>query len=326
MGFKFLYRLFVLSILLCCVRLTFAQSAANDCQPGISFGSLLGSVQIGYADGRLQIEKLYAVCLPMPGKQSDSMYPYDPDSGGRLSMSVKSADGKTVNTYVWRAERFTNLWEMSQYKVVGGYQAIKPLGEGQYVLEFAAGDTPFYKFPFSIVAAQSTDPYQPPGKRYFIEGAWNEYGNLFYQRNDPQSSLSFTTWVREKTGKDGARSVPYEVKLIRSKDRKVLAVDSATLRLEPRWRKAEFLFRPTDGDGNSYFKAGELLREDGEYRLQLTMDGKPYGEYTVVVAGGKLQFQGRQVRPGTDPMLRIVDYIYGGKYSSWWVKREGIAK
>lgn len=313
-------------LLALCAPTAFAQNAPADCRPGISFGSLIGSVRIGYADGRLNVDKLYAVCLPMPAKESGSNYPYDPDGGGKLSMAVKNADGKTINTYVWRAERFTNLWEMSQYKVVGGYEAVKPLGAGAFVLEFAVEDKPFYKFPFSVTTIKSDDPYQPPGNRYFIEGAWNEYGNLFYQRNDPQSSLSFTTWVQDKTGKEGKRSVPYELKLLRSKDNKVLAEDTATLRLEPRWLKAEFLLRPANGDGNSYFKAGELLREDGAYRVRLTIEGKLYGEYAFTVSGGRIQLQGRQVRETTDPMLFIVDYVYGGKYTSWWIKHVGAAK
>ncbi|MEP7339869.1 MAG: hypothetical protein ABI977_19170 [Acidobacteriota bacterium] len=319
---KLFLNLIIFAAAMLCAAPAFAQNAATDCRPGISFGSLVGSVRVGYTDGRLSIDKLYAVCLPMPAKQSESNYPYNPDTGGKLSMVVKTADGRTLNTYVWSAERFGTLWELSRYKVIGGYEAVKPLGAGNFVLDFAAEDKLFYKFPFSVVAIKSDDPYQPPGNRYFIEGPWNEYGNLFYQRNDPQSSLSFTTWVQDKSGKEGKRSVPYELKLIRSKDNKVLAEDTATLRLEPRWLKADLLLSPTDGDGKSYFKAGELLREDGAYRMRFTIDGKLYGEYAFTVKGGRIQFQGRQVREGTDPMIHIVDFVYGGKYSSWWVKRD----
>ncbi len=313
--------LFLLAML--CAPIVQAQNTGADCRPGITFGSLLNSVKVSYVNGALQVEKLYAVCLPMPAKQSSSIYPYDPDTGGKLSMTVKSADGRSHNTYIWYAERFGNLWELSRYKVVGGYEAIKSLGTGSYLLEFAVEDKPFYRFPFQVVAVKSDDPYQPAGFRYFIEGAWNELGNLYYQRNEPQSSLIFTAWVQEKSGKEGKRSVPYELKLIRSRDNRVLATDAATLRLEPRWLKADLSLRPSDGDGNSYFKAGELLREDGAYRFRFTIDGQLYGEYAFIVKGERIQFQGRQVRENTDPMLYIVDYMYGGKYTSWWLTRGG---
>ena len=80
--------------------------------------------------------------------------------------------------------------------MVGGYQSVKPLAAGSYLLEFPADSKPFSRFPFSVVEAKSDDPYQPAGTRYFIEGAWNEYGNIYYQRNDPRSSLTFTTRVQ----------------------------------------------------------------------------------------------------------------------------------
>lgn len=297
-------------------------AANKTCVPGISFWNLLEQVRIGYTDGRLSIGRLYAVCLPSPSRQSTSNYPYDPDGGGKLSTIVKTADGKVLNTYVWYAENISGLWELSRYKVVGGYEAVKPLGAGNYLLEFAIEDKPFYRFPFLVVQTKSDDPYQPAGDRYFIEGAWNEYGNIFYQRNDPQSSLRFTTWIQDKVGHQNKTSVPYEVKLVSSKDGRVLATDSGTLRLEPRWLKADLNFRPSGGDPNAYFKAGDLLREDGSYTVRLTLNNKPYGEYPLVVKGGRIELQGKQIRENTDPMVYIVDYLYGGRYTSWWIKRQ----
>ena len=137
------------------------------CAPGISFWKLLDAVSVGYGDGRLRIDKLYAVCLPTPAKQSSSNYPYDPDGGGKLTSVVKTADGKVLAIYVWYAESIGGLWELSNYKVIGGPQSVKPLSAGNYVLEFAADDKPFTRFPFSVVEGKSDDPYQPAGARYF---------------------------------------------------------------------------------------------------------------------------------------------------------------
>lgn len=290
--------------------------------PGISFWKLLDAVSVGYTDGRLSVNTLYAVCLPTPTRATTSNYPYDPDAGGKLSTHVKRADGTTLNTYVWYAESIGGLWEMSRYKVIGGAAAVKPLGAGNYVLEFTVEDKPFNRFPFSVVEMKSDDPYQPPGTRYFIEGAWNDYGNIFYGRNDPQSSLRFTTWVQEKIGHEAKRSVPYEVKLVRERDGRVLGTETATMRLEPRWLKADLSFQPSDGEKNSYLKAAAVLAEDGAYSVRFTLDGKPYGKYPFTVKGGQIQLQGRQVRDATDPSLYITDYLSGGRYTSWWIKRE----
>lgn len=40
-----------------------AQAAQGPCAPGISFWKLLDAVSVGYNDGRVRIDKLYAVCL-----------------------------------------------------------------------------------------------------------------------------------------------------------------------------------------------------------------------------------------------------------------------
>lgn len=297
-------------------------TAQKPCTPGVSFWKLLDEVRVGYADGRLNLGRLYAVCLPPPSRQSSSNYPYDPDGGGKLSTIVKTTDGQTLNTYVWYAESIGGLWELSRYKVAGGYEALKPLAAGNYVLEFAIDDKPFYRFPFSVAVIKSDDPYVAEGNRYFIEGAWNEYGNIYYQRNDPQSSLTFTTWVQDKVGHQSKSSVSYEVKLINQRDGRTLAAYDGTLRLEPRWSKADFNFRPNGGDPNAYFKAGDLLREDGRYSVRLTINNKPYGTYPFVVKGGRIELQGKQIRESTDPMFYIVDYLSGGRYTSWWIKRE----
>lgn len=300
---------------------THSPTTKKTCNPGISFWNLLDEVRIGYTDGRLGVGRLYAVCLPTPARQkAASVYAYDPDSGGKLSTTVKTADGKVLNTYVWYGENISGLWELSRYKVVGGYEAVKPLAPGNYLLEFAVEDKPFYRFPVSVVQIKSDDPYQPSGDRYFIEGPWNEYGNIFYQRNDPQSALKFTAWVQDKVGHQNKNSVPYDVKIVSARDGRVHATHTGTLRLEPRWLKADFLFRPADGDANAYFKAGDLLKEDGRYSVRLNINNKQYGEYPFVIKGGRIELQGKQL-PNTDPMVYIVDYLSGGRYTSWWIKR-----
>src|SRR6185369_129909 len=63
------------AMLLCGTAYAVEQKSAAPCTaPGISYWSLLGSVSVGYADGHLRIDKLYAVCLPPPKAPSDSNY------------------------------------------------------------------------------------------------------------------------------------------------------------------------------------------------------------------------------------------------------------
>jgi len=295
-------------------------NAPISCTPGVSFWSLLGAVDVGSTDARLHIDKLYATCLPAPKAPSNSNYAYSPDEGGKLATNIKDADGQTLATYVWYAESISGLWGLSSYKVLGGVDGAKPLAPGKYVLEFTADGAPFYRFPFAVAAADNDDPYQPPGKRYFIEGPWNEYGNIFYRRNDPESSLRFTTWVQDRATHPLQQTQPYEVQLVRVRDGQVLGTDKGELHADRQWKQLDALLRPSGGDGNSYMKAKDLLHEDGAYRVRFVLNGKPYGTYPFTVSGGAIQLQGRQL-DAVDPQNRIVDYLYGGRYRSWWIPR-----
>ena len=111
------------------------------------------------------------------------------------------------------------------------------------------------------------------------------------------------------------------LKLVNARDGRVVAENSGSLRLEPRWLKADLHFRPAGADQNAYFKGGDLLREDGRYSVRLNINSKPYGEYPFVVKGGRIEFQGKQIREKTDPMIYIVDYLSGGRYTSWWIEK-----
>lgn len=310
------------ALLLACGTASGAADGKTDqaCSPGVSFWSLLGEVGIGYADGHLHMEKLYAICLPQPKSPGDSNYAYSPEQGGKLTTVIKSADGQSLGTYVWSAESIGGLWELSNYKVLGGYESLKPLAAGSYMLEFQIEGAPFYRFPFSVSSLPGDDPYQAAGTRWFIDGAWNDYGNVFYQRNDPQSTFRFTTWVRDKVGHAQPRSAPYLAHLVRTKDGKVLGEDKGTLRLDPQWRQLDVYFQPGASLPDK-LKAADVLAQDGAYRVTLSIDGKPYGAYAFTVTGGKIDLQGPQTDK-TPPAQRIVDYLYGGKYRSWWIRRE----
>lgn len=293
----------------------------KDCAPGMSYWSLLG-IGIGYGDGRLQFEHLYAVCLPQPREPSGSSYAYSPEQGGKLASVIRSADGQAVATYVWSAESIGGLWELSNYKVLGGYEALKPLAPGAYTLEFQIEGAAFYRFPFTVSTVPGDDPYEPSGTRWFIDGPWNEYGNVFYQRNDPQQTLRFTTWVRDKVGHAKPRSAPYAAQLTRVRDGKTLGEEQGTLKLDPHWGQLDVYFRFPGGDPSARLKAADVLAQDGDYRVALMIDDKPQGSWTFVVKGGQIQLQGAQ-RDDAPPATRIVDYLYAGKYRSWWIRRDG---
>lgn len=86
--------------------------------------------------------------------------------------------------------------------------------------------------------------------------------------------------------------------------------------------QADMYFQPAGGDANARLRAAEVLHDDGTYQVRFTLGGKPHGQYSFAVKGGKIEVQGRQDEH-TEPANRIVDTLYGGRYRSWWIKREG---
>jgi len=68
--------------------------------------------------------------------------------------------------------------------------------------------------------------------------------------------------------------------------------------------------------GRAYFKAKDLLANDGNYVLRMELDGQPYGDWPFSVADHKLTYVGRTA-PGSDPLT----FIAGGK-DAWWYEKK----
>lgn len=55
----------------------------------------------------------------------------------------------------------------------------------------------------------------------------------------------------------------------------------------------------------SQFHASELLKADGRYRIDLSLDGKPYGSYPLAVKGGRLHREEAQTRDAARAMTPL---------------------
>lgn len=317
---RFLRKLFPwASVALICAP-TFAQT--DPCTPNMRYGSILNNLQIT-RDGYLMFGNMIATCLPEPARRSTSPFPYNPDDGGKFSMVVKTAKGQTLSTYVWSVEKITSLWELRDYKVVGGRDAIKPLAPGDYVLEFALEDKPFHRFPFSVAAKKSEDIYDP-GTFPVLNGAWEEYGVFYVYK--PDRYTQFFVWLRD-IGKPRTTAIPIAMKLIRKSDQRLMAMtrpDNA-VKLTAEWRRFTLSFNPVNEEGQltnaGEFHASEILKTDGAYLVQLSLDGKSYGEYEFTIKGGQIQPQGRQTRDAATALQMIEDVN-----NAWYLKRKGGAE
>jgi hypothetical protein len=259
----------------------------GDCQPQVDMGSLLNNLSV---NGGLSVGRLYATCLPVPSKKSQTSYEYHPYDGGKFSSVLKSANGETINTFVWYGEQITGLWELSRYEIVGGANSLKKLNNGNYTLEFAIEDKVFQTFPFSVTTAESKDQFNPKTV-YLLDGMWQTYATLYAPKID--RFIQLNVWLRDtkNVGEFKPDPVQYGVKLIREKDKKVLAEGSEKINLAYYWQSYPIHFRQPNLDQTkdyTEFKLSEVTAIDGNYTIEFTLNGKPYSSYKLNVKNGKL--------------------------------------
>jgi hypothetical protein len=290
-----------------------AQENPNlNCPPRITMGSLLDNLKVD-STGRVSFGRLYAVCLPEPARQGKTIYAYHPYDGGKLAAALKNSGGEKLNTFVFYGEKFTTLWELPSYEVVGGRESVKPLAPGSYELEFSAEDKPFMRLPFTVSTLESRDVYRPQ-KFYLLDGAWRNYAEIYYP--NVNRFMQMRVWLRdtENAGLE-PKTVQYAIELVREADKKTLARvggERSGMRLTHDWQAFNLSFRAAEG---SEFTPAEVLKTEGRYRINLSVDGKPYGVYFFAVRGGKFQF----VAGGDDnPLAFAFPLEAGDKGFSLW--------
>jgi len=114
---------------------------------------------------------------------------------------------------------------------------------------------------------------------------------------------------KENTG-PRPRQIQYELRLVRDADGKAIAGgggETSAMTLRPDWGGYKLSFRPlaVAPGGSSEFHASELLKADGVYRIELSLDGKPYGVYRVAVKGGKFRRDAADARAAEGALMPL---------------------
>jgi len=289
--------------------------------PGLMYSTLLNGVKMLHEDGRVTLDRIQAVFLP--DAQSNTIYPYNPDDGGKLWAIVSTAGG----TEIYRCDFYAELlkqpyWLLNSYKltdlrsgtnIADGWLDLS--APGDYVLDFFLESGRFYTFPFSVSKLTSDDPFAG-GDFYFLDGPWADWAYLYYRDADPTRSLYFKVWLRNyQHGPD--RDVKPLIEIHRG-GTLICTSREITLGLKPEWTRYEFdMIFPMEGtSGGAYFKAQDLLATDGDYTLKLSLSGEHYGTWNFKVGGGKLNYVWRTVRGEADPLT----FVEGGR-DAWWYEK-----
>ena len=269
---------------------------ARDCQPNVRMSSLLDGIKI---DGTLRIGELYVECFTMPGNAAAKII-FDPYKGTKFTSDLKNSSGRVVNSFVWYGEKyFPDVAKMTRYEIVGGAGALKELTPGDYTLDFAIDGKVFQSFRFSVATKKSNDIYRP-GLIYLLEGAWRDEAVLTSPTVENVMCFNFRLRADYALADVKPTKVPFELKMTRDKDRRLVAViRDTTLMLENTWKTYRTCFdRPAGEAAREYssLKLKEIVAQDGRYTIDLSFDGKPYATYKFDVRNGKVNGEELPVR------------------------------
>lgn len=283
---------------------------AASLPPGIMFSTLLTNATIQPKTGEFRIENQMQVVFLQPNQKGWTM--------------LRKAEGEELVKFNWVAETIKEPY----YRVgdvintdlktgeIGNPVMLQP---GKYVLDFYTDAGKFYSFPFSVDKIASDDPFAG-GDLYFMEGDWSDWGYFYYSDANPEQSISWKIWLRNK-GFEVNKDIKIRIEVTRDKDKKLICTsrERMTHTLRQVWVRYAFdLISPMEGtSGGAYFKAKDLLAVDGAYTLTFKIDGAVYGVWKFNVAGGKLEYTGRTVRGKADPLT----FIEGGRDAFWYKKQ-----
>jgi hypothetical protein len=279
--------------------------------PGYSFSTVLNGVDYLPDTGQFRLDNLQATFISN-------------DSKG--CFVLREADGRELYQYDWEVDTFRDMKPYYLLNIMGvknlqtgetmsgGWVELKEPGD--YVLDSYLPDEHFYTYPFSISKISSNDPFAEKD-RWFIDGAWEDWGYFYYYNADPEKNLQFKVWLRNKTAGDRQDVKP--VIEVRGPSGLVCTGRDKTITPSPDWIRYEFdmIFPPEGTSGGAYFKAKDLLKQDGAYTLTLKLGGEEYGVWEFTIKDNKFTPAGRTLRGETDPLT----FIEGGRDAFWYKKQ-----
>lgn len=298
-------------------------AAAQDYPPGLVYSTLLNGVKIIHTTGQFTLDRLQATFLPEAHSET-SIYPYNPDDGGKLWAILSAGNGSQIYRFDFFADDFhPPYWLLNSYVAtdlrtgeVLGTSYVDLAAPNDYVLDFYLASGRFYTFPFSISKLSGSDPFAG-GDYYFLNGPWEDWAYMYYRDADPNNGIQFKVWLRLYEHAP-PRDVKPEIEVRRDGD---LVATTRQMTISPHhtWNRYEFdLVYPMENtSGGAYFKARDLLASDGDYTLTLKLDGEEYGTWHFKVIDGKLNYTGRTDRDTANPLT----FIEGGR-DAWWYEKE----
>ena len=302
----------LLVTLVVAVPVTFAQSG----RPAVEYRSLLN---VGFAvDGNLLVGGLHIV-FPPPGYE-------------QAQLIVSTAAGEEVASIPLRLDSYLSFPVFGRFVPETDPTAIELKKRGDYVLTVKIADDAITRFPFTIGAEPSENPYDPP-KKFWREGPWRDFGYLSLPASNSGGNVRFNWWMSLRELPIGLTNPSITVQLL--ENFKEVAVTREPLRLEGLdWQffSAELAKPKTRRSPAAQLTMRDLVQRDREYLLVVKADGIPIKSFMLEAKGGRL-LRVEQCRIGFEPHADFIAprFIEPRVESSsplsvidaYWVRRSG---
>lgn len=288
------------------------RSETTQNSPTLVFSAMLANIAVEARTGKVRLGS---------GLQSAYM---PKDATGTVVLSRQR--GSQIFNWNWFLDTFPLP---KPYKLLGFENALGPDGmrvafsdlslsePGAYVFDFYLDGKRFQTFPFTLRILDSEDKFGED-KLYLADGAWNDWGYLYYLRANPENALLWKIFMRSEAGRVSSHSIDVRIVSEGTGDVICSSPPEKSYRLSNDWVRQDIvLFGPgADTSGRNYFRAKNLLRKAGNYTLEMRVDGDIYGKWRFSIEAGQLVRKGRASRDTAD----AVEFIEGGSDAFWYRK------
>lgn len=276
--------------------------------PALLFSDVLKSMsdQVFWEKGKLRFfERVRFTFLP-DFNDPNHIAAYNPNSGAWLISQIANDSGEVVQTIQWEARRESFPIWVGQAVNNSDPDALAP---GDYTATWTIDGQPFWALEFSVENAGAASAYEQG--HFLLEGPWADWAYVYVPNGNLGQTPTFNLFIRDAEARPGNwtdQTVVVEVfrddELVAQHGHNDGASRPASIvQARPWWVAHEFSLRRPDDAG---FVAASELTAPGEYEVQVTINGEPWGSY-YYQAEGELPRPDRQDRGADDPM----DFLEG---------------
>ncbi len=291
------------------LMLSIPSAHAADYKPAIEFASML-DMRFYEDDGSFMVDKLQLV--------------FPPEGVEEIGFVIVDADNKVAASSRLRVEK----WE--EFPAFDGLRAIGPgfvklQKPGKYTMAFRAGNQFLTTYPFTLHLYEGGDAMNPI-RKWYLDGYWPNVAYFSRPTDEPDAQLKFSWWTSQRDVPGGGKGAKCTIHLVRD-GQEIANGGSPVIISSNQWTS----FSRSLLAGNQHFNLSMLTQRDGDYSVDVKMNGATVKSYALTVRDGKvepLKFSQLGYEPSTSfvaPRRIDTSSRSGSSYEMldlWWVTRK----